>query len=119
MTQTANLSPEETLDWRCPKCPNTTLFTGIDAHGYGGDIDEHDDACPYAAGPKYPDDAPECICETELTQDFEVHGPGPDDIEYHAHEGGGSGAEIGSYTTILCRACGATVWTEETTTDAA
>lgn len=117
-------SPEVTGVYRC-SCGNTQRFTGIDSRGYGGR-----DACEGTtelapgvayrcpANPSTMDDA--CECLTELTQDFDVseQGATQDDaaIDYHAFTGGEDGAEIGSYTRILCRDCGAAVWDEEVAT---
>lgn len=104
-------SPETTGLYKCPRCGNTQRFTGIDANGWGGP-----DSCEYDGRGLCAD---ECQCATELTQDFDVLGEydgktnSNDTIEYHAFTGGTSGAEIGSYTTILCRDCEAIIWDEE------
>lgn len=96
-------SPEETGHYECSECHNRERFTGIDANGYGG----RDSCTCYER---------ECDCMTELTQDFDVIEQGENadaaNINYHAFTGGDSGAEIGSYTTILCRDCGTTIWQE-------
>lgn len=95
----ATPSPEVTGDYKCPECSNTLLFTGIDVRGFGGR-----DACDCT-------DYDECVCSTELRQDFFVTEDG--EVEYHAFTGGESGAEIGRYTSIKCRVCGAVVWQED------
>jgi DNA-directed RNA polymerase subunit RPC12/RpoP len=97
-------SPEETGIYKCSLCGNTQQFTGIDAHGYGGP-----DACDGGKDCRNG----ECYCETELRQDFLVIEHGPEGyIEYAAFTGGEGDSEIGSYTTIICRDCGHTIWTE-------
>lgn len=96
-------SPEVTGVYRCPRCGNNERFTGTDVHGWGGP-----GACDGSC-------EEECVCETTLVQDFDVLAQGGGDvadIEYHAHVGGGDGAEIGIYTRIVCRDCGAVVWEE-------
>lgn len=96
-------SPEQTLDYRCPTCGNTHHFTGVDVNGYGGpDACAHDHEGPCAES---------CSCVTELRQDFDVDQHG-DEPHYHEFEGGEPDSEIGSYTSILCRQCGATLWSE-------
>ena len=104
MIQSRRQSPEATGVYKCDECGNTKHFTGIDEHGYGGpevcDFDEHQE------------DGAECTCLTELSQDFTVLGP-DNDIDYKEFTGGGCDAEIGSYTSILCAVCGATIWEEE------
>jgi hypothetical protein len=89
---TATQSPEETGQYNCT-CGNKTIFTGIDKRGYPGKN------CECGNDP--------CTCEVELKQDFTV---GQDFIDYDAFSGGGSGATIDRYTSIVCRACGETVW---------
>ncbi len=89
-------SPEVTKRYRCPVCGNTERFIGIDDHGYPGE----DCDC----------DQDPCVCEVTLRQPFTV----TDGQEhYAAFEGGGFGAEIGSYTRVECADCGAEIWREE------
>jgi hypothetical protein len=89
-------SPEITNDYHCRGCGNRAEFVGTDARGYPGD------ACDCGRE--------ECVCVAELTQPFTVGADG--EVHYATFTGGGSGAEIGAYTSINCAACGALVWSE-------
>ncbi len=82
-------SPELTKHYLCPKCGNTESFVGVDELGYGGR--------------EYPPDEPVTLRQT-LTVD--------EDREEHVDpfEGGGTGAEIGPYTQILCQTCDTVIW---------
>lgn len=109
-------SPEETGLYTCKRCGNRERFHGTDHNGTAGEIDCDD--CE-RRGLDF------CECPTILYQDFRVD---PDDsdeerqvtddrgihinvnIDYDSHEGGGSGAEIGSYTRIECAECYALLW---------
>lgn len=104
----------------CPRCPNTTLFIGYDHNGYGGPSEcgcgAFDDDGELARGA-------ECSCSTVLRQPFTVIDGATIDgydgeIVYEAFEGGGHDAEIGSYDTIECGACGAIIWNETPPEDA-
>lgn len=100
-------SPESKPEnFECTVCGNTREFVGIDDHGYGGP-DECECERPHS-------DA--CICETVLTQPFNITGVDTDGsplIDYHAFTGGGNNAEIGSYTRIDCGKCGQRLWQED------
>jgi hypothetical protein len=89
-------SPEVTGDYHCAGCGNREEFIGIDRRGYPGE------EC--GCGRE------ECSCYVTLTQPFTVDEDG--EISYDTFDGGGCGAEIGAYTTILCGKCEAVVWTE-------
>lgn len=110
------LSPEETGVYICPACSNTELFTGIDARGYGGPDVCECDASTVENAQRAGDS--ECVCLTELRQDFRL--VAIDDqgnylepaIDYEAFTGGGSGADIGNFTSIICQPCGNTIWKE-------
>ena len=80
-------SPEETNHYACPTCGNTRSFVGYDDRGYPGP-----DECECGKNI--------CGCEVRLTQYFTVQEDGS--IDYQPSEGGGRGAEIGSYTRIKC-----------------
>lgn len=98
-------SPEVTEDYRCLACGNTESFTGYDAHGWAGDEWQCEN------GVCDPDGT--CECETLLVQPFTVLRNAAGEVEaiaYDCHEGGGSGAEISTYTRIDCRECGAVLW---------
>jgi hypothetical protein len=88
-------SPEEAEHYACPSCGNTRFFVGYDDRGYPG----HDEC---ECGKNI------CECEVTLRQYFTVHEGGS--IDYQAFEGGGRGAEIGSYTRIRCAACEELIW---------
>jgi hypothetical protein len=88
-------SPEETEHYACPSCGNTRFFVGYDDRGYPGP-----DECECGKNT--------CDCEVTLEQHFTVHEDGS--IDYQAFEGGGRGAEIGSYTRIRCAACKELIW---------
>jgi hypothetical protein len=88
-------SPKETEHYACPSCGNTRSFVGYDAHGYPGP-----DECECGKNI--------CQCEVTLEQHFIVHEDGS--IDYHAFEGGGRGAEIGSYTRIKFAVCKELIW---------
>jgi hypothetical protein len=90
-------SPEQTGRYACANCGNARSFIGYDDRGYPGP-DECD--CEKDV----------CVCEITLKQYFTVHADGC--ISYQAFEGGGFGAEIGSYTRIQCAVCTAFVWQE-------
>lgn len=104
-------SPESTGVYRCT-CGNEEAFVGVDAHGWGGD-----EACEVDHGEDW------CSCDTVLVQPFTVvvNGDGSDPlsaaIDYDTFDGGGSGAEIGTYCTIICDGCGAIVWENESADD--
>lgn len=103
-------TPEGTGKFKCHLCGERESFTGIDAHGTAGDDCECD---TYE-----PDDV--CTCEAVLTQDFRVIRDGREwSLDYSSHEGGGSGAEIGEYTTIVCGQCGVIVWENDSDDDRA
>lgn len=107
MTQSLR-SPEETGAFFCP-CGNKTEFTGLDARGFPG-FGECECGYMDEDGEKAGEVA-ECTCTTLLEQDFEVvRHAGGWEVNYHEFYGGGSGAEIGDYTKIVCRACGQTLW---------
>src|SRR5947209_4882971 len=91
-----NQSPEVTGEYHCGACGNRAEFVGIDARGYPGD------ACDCGKE--------ECECRVTLRQSFRVGADG--EVDYDTFDGGGCGAEIGAYTTILCGSCEAVVWTE-------
>lgn len=97
-------SPELTGRYICPFCSNTQSFTGYDDRGYPGD------ACECEAQ----EQGGECTCEVTLTQEFVMHDGEP---HYFLHEGGGSGAEIGSYTRIRCGACRQLIYVDAEYTD--
>ena len=109
-------SPEITGAWNCPApgCGNRTHFIGTDSDGYGGPS-----VCECGAFGDDDDDATieegqlarECSCSTELRQPVFVDSG--DVVDYGAFTGGGYGAEIGEYDTIVCGECGALVWSEE------
>ena len=90
-------SPEETGHYACPHCGNTRSFVGYDDRGYPGpdECDCENDVC---------------ACQETLKQYFIVLQDGS--VHYHAFEGGGFGAEIGSYTRIQCAICDEFIWTE-------
>jgi len=112
-------SPEITGAWNCPApgCGNRTHFIGTDSDGYGGP-----EVCECEASAVGAHDGLECLCSTELVQELFIRDGATTDgydgeIDYQAFTGGGSGAEIGSYDTIVCGECGALVWSEEPTDD--
>jgi len=110
-------SPEATGTYTCLVCGNREHFTGVDHHGTAGDVDDCD-VC-------HPGDGMYCDCPTTLTQGFRVNSDASDEerqrivdgraianeyVDYDSHEGGGSGAEIGSYDEVWCGRCGALLW---------
>lgn len=102
-----DISPEEIDRYVCIDCGNTDSFVGVDKHGYPGDHD-----CESR------DPLGLCECETELRQPFHLARSSPNgdtEVIYAAFEGGGCGAEIGPYTSIVCGRCDAIVWKQPTT----
>lgn len=105
-------SPEITGDYQCPKCPNRTHFIGWDHDGYGGPLE-----CECGAYDEYGGaSGAECCCSAVLRQPFTILPDG--EVVYAAFEGGGCGAEIGSYDTIECAECGYYIWNEVPPEDA-
>lgn len=102
-------SPEKTGRYECQHCGNRERFTGHDDRGYPGkEWEDHDAGCPLDCDD--PEPGAYCTCEVTLSQPFTVDADG--EIDYDRHEGGASGAEIGSYTRIDCGVCGLNIWTE-------
>lgn len=112
-------SPEATGLYTCFACGNREHFIGIDHNGTAGKVDDCDECTPGVG--MY------CECPTVLTQPFSVEPDQTDEerqqrdpnghhpaanVDYQSHEGGASGAEIGSYTQINCATCGAILWNE-------
>lgn len=92
--------PEATGVYAC-ECGNRELFTGIDSHGFAGP-----EECTMAEGCT----EEECAEDTELRQNFSVREDG--ELVYEGFTGGGADATIGSYTSIICRPCGAFIYRE-------
>jgi hypothetical protein len=88
-------SPEETGRYVCLRCHNRRSFIGYDDLGYPGPEECECDKDP-------------CECKVTLSQPFTIAPDGA--VRYHAFEGGGFGAEIGSYTRIKCAVCGQFIW---------
>ncbi|MCK9513679.1 MAG: hypothetical protein M0R28_20980 [Pigmentiphaga sp.] len=96
-------SPEDTNRWECPFCGERDRFEGHDDKGFPGD------ECECEAQ----ENGGECTCEVTLSQPLTIVRDPQDNFEevyYDSFVGGGSGAEIGSYHRIDCRACGAEIW---------
>ncbi|MGI8547950.1 MAG: hypothetical protein ACR2M1_11550 [Gemmatimonadaceae bacterium] len=103
------VSPEVSGIYECPTCGERDGFVGTDTKGWGGpdfcdcgeDAGEHDTDC-------------EVFADVELSQSFTVveqNGTASGaHVSYDSFEGGGSGAEIGTYTSIHCARCDALVW---------
>lgn len=94
-------SPEETGNYLCRFCGNDNIFKGIDYYGYPGE------ACECGHGRHGLD---ECVCQCRLVQVF--YAENGEVKDYLPFTGGGYGAEIGSYSEIVCLCCNTTIWKE-------
>lgn len=114
-------SPEETGTYVCPACGEREAFVGTDHRGANGrDACDCDGDGPEENGGHTRDCA--VFADVVLTQTFRVieqdGTPEGAALDYDAHEGGESGAEIGRYTRITCGRCSAVLWQDPTLTAA-
>ncbi len=105
------VSPEVSGTFECPVCGERERFVGTDIHGADG---------PDACNCDRPGGDHDLECgiyeDVELVQHFLVISQDGTsegaNIDYDSHEGGCSGAEIVSYTSIHCGNCESLVWEE-------